>query len=91
MLTHRAVARRDDCGFSLVELLVVIVLLGVASTIVMVTLKSGFRSTTLVQGETESSAELQKSVERIARELRVADPLEAAVPTQNRVDRKSVV
>lgn len=85
MLTDRTPSRRGDGGFSLVELLVVIVLLGVVSTIVMVTLKSGFRSTTLVQGETESSAELQRSVERIARELRVADPLEAAVPAENRV------
>lgn len=85
MLSRRTRTSEGDAGFSLVELLVVIALLAVVGAIVATTLKSGFRSTTLVQRETESSAELQRSVERIARELRVADPLEAAVPSQNRV------
>lgn len=83
MLSPRT-ARRDDGGFSLIELLVVLLLLSIVGTIVMVTLKSGFRSTTFIQRETEASAELQRTVERISREFRVAHPFEAAVPAQNR-------
>lgn len=83
MLSRRC-ERRDDAGFSLIELLVVLLLLSVVGTIVMVTLNSGFRSTTLIQRETDASAELQRTVERISREVRVADPFEAADPTQNR-------
>lgn len=85
MLTRRLRDTRSDRGFSLVELLVVITLLAVVGTIVAVTLRSGFRSTTLVQQETDASAELQRSIERVARELRVADPFEDAVQAQNRL------
>ncbi|MEX2289873.1 MAG: prepilin-type N-terminal cleavage/methylation domain-containing protein [Mycobacteriales bacterium] len=85
MLSRRDGRGRRDAGFSLVELLVALLLVSVVGTIVLVTLNSGFRSTTLIQRETDISAEFQRTVERISRELRVADPLEAAVPSENRI------
>jgi prepilin-type N-terminal cleavage/methylation domain-containing protein len=66
-------ARND--GFTLVELLVVMLLLGVIGGIVTTGLVSAMTSTRNTQVRIEAMAELQRSAERITRELRAACPI----------------
>jgi prepilin-type N-terminal cleavage/methylation domain-containing protein len=71
-----------DRGFSLVELLVVIMLVGVVSTIAMNAVISGMRTTEKGNGRVAALADLQKGVERISREVRVASPIVAATASE---------
>jgi prepilin-type N-terminal cleavage/methylation domain-containing protein len=74
----------DDCqgGFSLVELLVVMALMLVVGSIVVNGLVTGLRATERGQARVEALTELERSAERMARDLRFADPVETASPTQ---------
>ena len=77
-------SRRRRCGvagYSLIELLVVVSLLGVVGVVAMTGVIQVNRATSLVTKRTTTSAGLQKAIERIAREIRVADPLEAGTVT----------
>lgn len=77
--------RRDD-GFSLIELLVVMILLSVISGIVVATMIGTMRSTRQAQNRASSADAIQSQLERIARDLRVADPIRAASATSITVD-----
>jgi prepilin-type N-terminal cleavage/methylation domain-containing protein len=66
---------RDEGGFTLVELLVVLVLLGVVGGIVASGLTTAMRSTRQTQARIDAMAELQRGAERISRELRAACPV----------------
>jgi prepilin-type N-terminal cleavage/methylation domain-containing protein len=66
---------RQQEGFTLVELLVVLMLLGVVGSIVTAGLVSSMRSTSSTQARIEAMAELQRSAERVTRELRAACPV----------------
>lgn len=85
--------RPGDAGFTLAEMTVVLALLSIVGLIAFRGLVSAYRTTTYVQNEVDASTELQRTVERIAREIRVADPLEAGVTgsqLQLRVIREGV-
>src|SRR5690349_4395235 len=77
--------RRDD-GFSLIELLVVMMLLGIVSAIVSVTLTSTMRTTRQAQNRAYSAEAVQTQLERVARDVRVADPIRAASANSITVD-----
>jgi prepilin-type N-terminal cleavage/methylation domain-containing protein len=67
--------RHGEEGFTLIELLVVLMLLGVVGSIVTAGLVSSMRSTSSTQNRIEAMSELQRSAERITRELRAACPV----------------
>jgi prepilin-type N-terminal cleavage/methylation domain-containing protein len=70
-----------DDGYSLIELLVVMILLGLVGSVVVTGVVATNRTTTAVSLRTQASGDLQKTVERMAREIRVAEPLEAGTAT----------
>jgi prepilin-type N-terminal cleavage/methylation domain-containing protein len=76
----------DDDGFTLVELLVSIILLGVvgsiASAAILTATQTQRNTDSLVTARTEAT----KSVERISRDLRAANPLRAAAANDVTVD-----
>jgi prepilin-type N-terminal cleavage/methylation domain-containing protein len=76
----------DDAGFTLVELLVVIVLLGVIGGIVSTAAIGGMRTTRQAQNRAYSTEAIQAQLERMARDVRVADPIRAASSTSLTVD-----
>lgn len=67
--------RNDDRGFTLVELLVVMLLLAVIGTYVTSALITAMQNTRQTQTRIEAMAELQRGAERVARELRAACPI----------------
>jgi prepilin-type N-terminal cleavage/methylation domain-containing protein len=71
----RVSACRSDAGFTLVELLVVVLLLGVVGGIVTSGLVSAMQNTRASQARIEAMAELQRGAERITREFRAACPV----------------
>lgn len=68
-------ARRREAGFSLVELLVVLVLFGVLSAVVMTSLAGGLRASRQAESRTVVSNALALGSERIARQVRAASPV----------------
>jgi prepilin-type N-terminal cleavage/methylation domain-containing protein len=76
--------RPDDRegGFSLVELLVVMALMLLVGSVVVNGLVSGLRATERGQARVEALTELGRAMERMARDLRFADPIDSASPTQ---------
>ena len=71
-------ATRHEDGFTLVELLVVILLLGVIGGIVVSGLVTAMQNSQRSQERIHAMAELQRTAENVARELRAACPLEVA-------------
>jgi prepilin-type N-terminal cleavage/methylation domain-containing protein len=67
--------REREEGFTLVELLVVMLIFGVIGGVVTTSLVRGLRTSHHVQSRIEAMAELQRGAERIARELRAACPV----------------
>lgn len=65
----------DDAGVSLVELLIAVVLMAVIGGAVTTSLVQGMQLTMSTQNRFDALADLQKSVDRITRELRAADPI----------------
>ena len=79
-------ASSDAAGYTLVELLVVIMLLGVVGGIVSTLAIGGMRTTRQSQNRAYSSEAIQAQIERMARDIRVADPIRAASSTSLTVD-----
>lgn len=68
----------SDSGFSLVELLVATVLLSVVGAVATGGIASALRTTRQDSTRSINTAALDTELQRIAREARVADPLQAA-------------
>jgi prepilin-type N-terminal cleavage/methylation domain-containing protein len=67
--------RNDQGGFTLVELLVVLVLLGIVGGIVGSAVITSFRSSRATTNRTVALHELETALQRMTRDLRAADPL----------------
>lgn len=76
----------DDQGLTLVELLVVMLILGVVGTVTTAGVVSGLRTTSEVQNRADAQAVVRTGVERLSRDLRMADPLRHATSTEVRLD-----
>jgi prepilin-type N-terminal cleavage/methylation domain-containing protein len=76
MLTVRnRTADRGEAGFTLVELLVVIVLLGVVGGVVVSAITTGLRSASASTARTMALHDIEVALQRVGRDLRAADPL----------------
>jgi prepilin-type N-terminal cleavage/methylation domain-containing protein len=67
--------RRRDQGFTLVELLVVMVLMGVVGGVVVNAVTTSLRSASSTTARVTALHELEIGLQRITRDLRAADPL----------------
>lgn len=74
------VRRSDESGFTLVELLVVMVILGVVGAITVAGVVRGMQTSAHAQDRVEALTATETTLERITRELRAADPLCAVEP-----------
>ena len=68
-------SRRSQEGFTLVELLVVMLIMGIVGAVVTTALVRGMQTSMVAQSRINGLSDLQRGLERVARELRVADPL----------------
>ena len=77
MLTRSRSRARDphEEGVTLVELLIVLVLLGIVGSIVVSVITTGLRNSTTITNRTEAIHDVETSLQRVSREIRVADPL----------------
>ena len=69
---------KDDSGFTLVELLITIVLMSVVSGVALTGLVQGLQTSDAAQRRIDAFDEVQIALERVARELRAADPVVSA-------------
>lgn len=73
---RRLLTRRDDeNGLTLVELLVVMLIMGIVGSVVASGMIQGLQTSGRAQSRITALTDLQRGVERVARELRVANPL----------------
>jgi len=72
----------DEAGFTLVELLVVMALMLVVGGVVVNGIVSGLRASERGRARVEALTDLELAAERLARDLRFADPVDAASDTQ---------
>src|SRR5690348_7936524 len=72
MLLRRLIRRRDDAGFTLVELLVAMTLMAIVSTITVVALVSSFKGETRVDNDSRGLNDVQVVAERMSRDLQQA-------------------
>lgn len=63
-------------GYSLIELLVVIVLFGIVGGFVTASIITGLRTTQRTEARTYALTDIQKGLERVGRELRAANPID---------------
>lgn len=82
LCTLRRRVARDDAGFSLIELIVVMGIMLVVGAVVTSGIVSGLRATARGQARVEALTDLERAAERMARDLRFADPVDGATPTQ---------
>lgn len=68
--------RHDERGYSLVELLVVVVMLGVIGGFVTTAVVTGMRTTQATEARTYALTDIHRGLERVGRELRAANPIE---------------
>ena len=88
MLRPPASAARTQRGFTLVEFLVVLVLIGVIGGIVTSSLIRGLQTADRADDRISATLDLQRAIERVGRELRAADPL--IFPTSGATFRQEV-
>lgn len=67
--------RSTDDGFTMVELLVIMAILGVVGAVTVAGITSGLRTTSYAQARVETLTETQTAIERISREIRAGDPV----------------
>lgn len=84
MLTDSA--RPDEQGFSLIELLVIMVILGVLGAMVTTSVVQGMRVSDQADRRVEALTDLQRAGQRISRELRMACSVEATSAHEAVVD-----
>lgn len=72
MLYPHSRSDRSDAGFTLVELLVYIILLGIVGTMVAMLLINGFRSQTRITETTASTGDIQNAAAAIENDVRQA-------------------
>jgi prepilin-type N-terminal cleavage/methylation domain-containing protein len=84
MLTRLRHAR--DEGFTLIEMLIVIVLVGILGAIVTTAIADSMKTTRQDYNREFSVTQLQTALERISRDLRVADPAQKAAAQDVVVD-----
>lgn len=72
----------DDAGFTLVELAVVTLVLGVVGAVTATGIIGGMRGTSHAQARVDTLAATQTAIERVSREMRAADPLRAVADDQ---------
>lgn len=78
--------RGAEDGLTLVELLVVMLLIGIIGSVVSTTLIFAMKTTRYHQNRTYAAEEVQAQLERVARSIRVGDPIRAASATSITVD-----
>jgi prepilin-type N-terminal cleavage/methylation domain-containing protein len=80
MLTAgRRLARRgDDSGMTLIELLVTMILMGVIGSVVTAGVVSAMKDQRSSKSRLDAVSSTQRSLERVTKDLRAADPLVAA-------------
>ena len=74
-MLSRGIDDRDEGGFTLVELLVVVTLLAVVAGGVVSAVAGGLTTSRRAQERIYALAELENAAQRVTRELRAADPL----------------
>jgi prepilin-type N-terminal cleavage/methylation domain-containing protein len=74
-LRQRRRAHDDQRGFTLVELLVVMVIFGIVGTVVMASIIGAINATSKGEERVHAYNDLQRGLERVGRELRAASPL----------------
>ena len=73
--------RDAQAGFTLIELSVTVILMGIVSVILLTTLTTIVRTSTETDRKSLTTAEARLAMERMARDLRAANPLDAIVAT----------
>lgn len=66
---------RDERGFTLIELLVVMLIMGIVGSVVASGVIQGLRTSSRAESRIVALTDLQRGVERVAREIRVANPM----------------
>lgn len=79
MLNHLRERADDERGYSLVELMVVVVMLSIIGGFVTTSVIVGMRTTQRTEARTYALADIQRGLERVGRELRAANPIELDV------------
>lgn len=86
MLTGEDRQRHAQAGFTLVELLVVMVIMGIIGAFTMSSLVQGLQTSNEADRRVQALTDLQQAGQRVSRELRMACHVEAASPGQVSVD-----
>lgn len=81
MSVQRLRATDDEAGFALVELLVVMALMLIVGGIVVNGIVAGLRASERGRQRVVALTDLERAAERMARDLRFADPVDAATGT----------
>ena len=80
----------SDSGFTLVESLTTFILLGIVGAMMATGITAGLRTTSTVEDQVRATAKLRTAVERLARELRTADPVELGTAGPQRLQVRIV-
>jgi prepilin-type N-terminal cleavage/methylation domain-containing protein len=76
------IPRRDDGGFTLTELLVVMTLSGIIGSVVVAAVTTGLHKQTQVQDRNDALAQARTALQRVDRDIRSTSAVEAATPTE---------